>query len=349
VTTAADGSFVRAGLEPDAICAIAVRDASIRMTTAVAHAGEPVRLVVDRQLLRLDVRDADGEPLPGLTVRGAGYDPELDTPSWERRPGFPTRGQVGSGAFFPLDPAGRRLVLSPFTWTWCLYVTDETAQATPLRHDAMPGVHRLERSLVVDTAAGFGALHLVVVDADGRRVDDYGFRMRHVDRDLSQNHARLIPPEDQTYRELAAGRWRLTMLLGHPLPEVFGLDTPGRGAQDFDVVIEDGETAELRVVSAPAGRVAFRLRADRPPASGHWGNVQIVADADGATIPTTMEYDDPTRTDRGLGEVFFLCTPAFAPGLHGFVVKVDGYLPAPCQVDVVDDRLTPHTIELLPR
>lgn len=348
--TADDGSFACAGLDPDGTYAVCVADSlHARSAMAVARVGENVELVVDMQLLLLDVRGEDGEALPGATVRGEIYDPADERPAYKLRAGFPETGLVGSGAFFSCDAAGRRQVLTPFDRLWCLYATDEFVQSAALRHDVFPGVFRVERTLVLRPALQFGAMRLIVEDQDGKPWPDYGYRMKHLSRDIERNHSRLIPPDDHTYRDLPAGRWQLTVLLGNPLYEVFGLDTPSRGEQQREVVIEDGGTTEVRIVTTPAGRIAFRLQAASPPEDGNWKNVQVTADAGGLEVPCVLHSDDQHVSPWPLASQFRLARAAFAPGHYGFTVSVDGYQPAHCDAEVVDGQLTQVRVELTRR
>lgn len=348
--TADDGTFVCAGLDPDGTYAVCVADSlHAHSALAVARVGEPVELVVDMQLLLLDVRGEDGEALPGATVRGELYDPADRRPAYKLRAGFPETGLICSGAFFSCDAQGRRQVLTPFDRLWCLYATDEFVQPAILRHDVFPGVFRVERTLVLRPALQFGAMRLFVEDQDGKAWPDYGYRMKHLGRDIERNHTRLIPPDDHTYRDLPAGRWQLTVLLGKPLYEVFGMDTPSRGEQQREIVIEDGRTTEVRIVSTPAGRIAFRLRAEQPPEDGRWKDVRVTADAGGLEVPCVLHSDDQHVSPWPLASQFRLARAAFPPGRHGFTVTVDGYQPAHCDAEVVDGQLTQVRVELTRR
>ncbi len=348
--TATDGSFTCAGLDPGGTYAVGVVDAMHSdQSLTVLRVGETARLVVNMQLLLLDVRGEDGEALPGATVRGELYDPAGEHPAHKLRVGFPEVGLVCSGAFFTCDQQGRRQVLTPFDRLWCLYTTDEFAQPAILRHDVFAGVHRVERALVLRPALQFGALRLLVEDPDGAPMPDYGFVLQHLGRDVFVNHSRVIPPADHTYRDLPAGRWQLTMLLGRTLNEVFGWNTPSRGEQQREIVIEDGATTEVRIVSMPAGRVAFRLHAAQPPADGHWRDVEVRADAGGLEVPCTLHSDDQRVSPWPLASQFRLARAAFPPGRHGFIVTAAGYQPTHCDVEVVDGKLTQVKVELLAR
>src|SRR5262249_17744247 len=154
------------------------------------------------------------EELLGLDVTADGYDPEGKRPSWRMRPGFPAVGQVVGNAAFYADASGRRTLLTPFGWVWRIGVTDEIAQPAVLGHEAMAGVYRAERTLVLQPETRFGSLHLVVVDERGEALSNYGAILHGLDRDLDYNNSRMVPPKSGMTWELPAGHWHLKVLLG---------------------------------------------------------------------------------------------------------------------------------------
>src|SRR5262249_16824165 len=99
-TTAADGSFVFAGLDPARPYAVAGRDHRLQFLWVTAHADDiGVELAVERQLLCIDARDDAGTVVAGITLRADA--------SKDGRP------FVGN-AFFAADAAGRCMLLSAF-------------------------------------------------------------------------------------------------------------------------------------------------------------------------------------------------------------------------------------------
>ncbi|MCR9245841.1 MAG: sigma-70 family RNA polymerase sigma factor [bacterium] len=344
------GGFVCAGLDPAAVYAVCVRSTLHSCVTMVAaRVGETVKLNVDRQLLLLSVCGPDGEELPGAEVRGDCFDLTRDGPVWKPRPGFPEKGQIGSAGFFSRDASGRLQVLSPFGHVWALYTTDEIAQAAVLRHDVHPGIYRVERSLVVRPAEQFGALRLLVESPTGEPIEEHGFELRHLERDLSRTHTLMIPPEDRTYRELPVGRWHLSVLLSRPMSQVFGYQTAGRGRHEREIVIQPGAITEVRVVAHPAGRIAFRMRSSKVPDGGTWGPIKVRGGPDNKPLELTLHADDQAVSPWPIESTYYLAKSAFPPGKWGFEVLVNGYEPAFCEVEVEDARLSTAIVELTPR
>src|SRR5262249_12456506 len=147
----------------DAPYAVAVRDSAMRMITAVARVGgEPVRLVVDRQLLRIDVRDEEGDVLQGVKIVAEGYDPAGRGTTEHPPPRDPAVGYSVQNPPFSVDAFGRRMLLSPFGWVWRLAIADEDVQPEVQRHEAFAGVWHAERTMVLRLETRFGSLHLVV-------------------------------------------------------------------------------------------------------------------------------------------------------------------------------------------
>ena len=346
--TRADGSFVCAGLEPDATYAVCVRDARMVYSLLVARpGGEPVRLEVDRQLLTLDVRSEQGEVLQGIDLLAEAYDPERKQASWKQRAGFPETGLSLSNPTFQVDALGRRRLLSPFGWIWRVGISDENVQPDFLRHEAIAGVWRAERSFVLRPETQFGALHLDVVDEAGEPYRTFGYVLKGRDRDL-ERHLRLnLPPPDGMVRDLPACRWQLTVYLGEPLRYGYWGDGPAaRGSDEREILIEDGRTSEVRIVASARGRVAFQMNSDVPAASLQ--DLHIRSETDGQEVAV----DPIVPMDMLVGGVeqvpVLFARRAFAPGRHAFVITAKGHLPARCEVEVLADKATEVDVELQP-
>lgn len=127
--------------------------------------GEPVRIVVERQLLRLDARSEQGEVLQGIGLLAEAYDPD--------RSAVPPGGDPSSPSVrkppWCADAEGRLLLLllSPFAWTWRIRSADDAAAPASLRHDVIPGLHRADRMLVLAAQTEFGDVRFDVVDPSG--------------------------------------------------------------------------------------------------------------------------------------------------------------------------------------
>ncbi len=343
-TVAADGSFVCAGLEPEGVYAVAVRDTCGRMISAVAHVGgDPVRVVVDRQLLLLDVRGEGGELLRGANVVAEGFDPDTKSPADRIRPGFPDTAPVVVARFFPVDAQGRHMVLSPFGYVWRLGSFDEIALPDFVRHDAFPGVYRAERTITLRPETRFGSLHLAVVDEQGDPYQEFDFDLRCLDRDIQRNNRRVIQPADGMYRELPAGRWRLTVNMGKDLP--YPPYWPkARNVDERDIVIEDGRTTEVKIVTTPLGRVGFRLRTD---VSVHQlAELCVRSEPAGGEIAFQLlgeSSDDAVRSRAPQ----LLTKHGLRSEKHWFVITAKGYQPAHCEAEVVADRAVTVEVELV--
>lgn len=97
---------------------------------------------------------------------------------------------------------------------WRIGTSDADVAPTALRHDALPGAHRVTRGLDLQAESRFGKLHVVAVDERGAPLPKWGATLRAVDRDLQYDDSRRrAPPEGQTW-ELPAGTWDLHVLLG---------------------------------------------------------------------------------------------------------------------------------------
>jgi RNA polymerase sigma-70 factor (ECF subfamily) len=355
--TLADGSFLCAGLDPEATYAVGVRDSAMRMSAVVARPGDaPVRLVVDRQLLRLDVRDEAGASLLGARIHAEGYDPTNTRPNDRPRPGFPATGYSVGNPTYSVDPQNRLVFLSPFGWIWRFATTDEGIQPEAVRHEAFAGVYRAERTIVLRPETRFGALHLVVVDEHGKPFAgrnqqgnlQYETDLRCAERGLQRTGRRQYPPDDGMFRDLPAGRWQLSVFLGIQLR--FPLDAYPRGIHEREVVIEDGRTTEVTIEAKAAGLAGFQLQSDTPPASGTWEDVKIRA-APGDTDVGFEVYDraNPMWGIKPLRPgVTLIGKPSYPPGRHSFVITVKGYHPARCDVDVVADGMTEVDVTLFP-
>lgn len=337
--TGADGSFVCSGLAPGELYAVAVRDAQLRMIATVARVGgEPVRLVADRQLLVIDACTVGGERLPGAATVAEAFDPSATRASPRVRPSFQNAGYVLCHRFLPCDAEGRRLMLAPFGWMLRLSVSDEAVQAFSTRHDVLPGVHRADRTLVLDPETRFGSLRLRVVDERGEPFRDFGYDLTALDRDCSR-HAPviLVPPTDGMVRDLPAGRWHVSVHVGKALRYGrWGSGPTTRGDFECEVTIEHGRTTELEVATKPLGRVAFRVAVDGPVHQLHHLSVSTFPDGQRVDFDLLQSMDDllPGRT---ASELLFART-AFAPGRHAFVVTAKDHEPVHCTADVKADR-----------
>jgi hypothetical protein len=183
----------------------------------------------------------------------------------------------------------------------------------------------------------------VVVDEAGKAYQEYGFWVHCLDRDLERNYDRLVPPADCMYRELPAGRWRLTVSTGMDL-EYRGVPK-SRGIQEQDIVIEDGRTTEVKIVTKPLGRVAFHLRAD--VAIGELRDLHLRSERDGTEL--TYDTDAPTEliAAPGTKTPVLLLKQAMPAGKYWFAVSARGYEPARCEAEVVADRVTDIEVELV--
>lgn len=332
-----DGSFVCAGLDPDAVYAVALRDSRMRYSLAVARPGdEPVRLVVERQLLSLDVRSDAGETLQGLFLVAEGR---------------PERAEPGAVASvrnppYSADARGRLMLLSPFGWTWRIGVQDEAALPDALQHDVIAGVYRAERTLVLRPETRFGSLHLVVVDEHDQPLPRYGAYLRCLDRDLENNDARMIPPAGGRKWELPAGRWHIRVLLGKEVIYAPALQAHARGFHEEEVMVEHDRTTELKIVAKPAGLVSFRLRSESRPEGGRWRDLKIRVEPGVTELPFLGHGEDRRYVDTRVYGSLFVGKQAFAPGVHAFVITADGYHPARCEIEVAADELTRADVEL---
>lgn len=351
-TTAPDGSFCCAGLAPEAHYAVAVRDSALRYIAVPARPGDhAVRLVVERQLVAFAMRDEGGDLLPGIELYAEGYDPGLKHPVHEPRPGFPATGLVVGRPNLAAIEDGRLCLLSPFGFVWRIAVRDECAEPLVLRHDAIAGVYRAERTMVLRPVADFGVLRIVAVDEAGRPLAGYGAELRCRDRDLHHNdRVTVLPPGGRSW-DLQAGRWHVAIHLGKLVVWTGTVAVRARGVQEHEVVIESNRTTELRVTAEPKGAVAFRLRAEQPPVNG-WRLDGVTVHASGAPVDLLHDPRRPRRGDGGplaAENLMFYASQALPPGRHAFVVAAEGFHPAHCAVEVVADRLTTIDVHLDPR
>lgn len=337
--TRADGSFVCAGLDPEATYAVCVRDARLQYSVLVARPGDPpVRFEIEGQLLSLDVRSEQGEVLQGIDLLAEAYDPEVKRPSWKLRPGFPATGLVLSNITFAADAQGRLRLLSPFGWLWRIGISDESVQPDCLRHEAIAGVCRAERSFVLRPETRFGDLHLAVVDEQGEPYRDFGYQLQCIGRDLQRN-GRLRPSADGMERELPAGRWLLTVYLGKVLRYgIWDACPRARGIDEQEIGIDDSRTTEVKIVAKALGRVGFRLQSDVP--FGELKELHIRSEADGQEIAVEMLLCD------GEKKPVLLARRAFAPGRHAFAITAKDHLPVRCEAEVVVDKATEIEVEM---
>jgi hypothetical protein len=345
--TEADGSFTCRGLDHSLPYVVVVRDTFFRPSFAIARpGGPPVRIAVDRQLLLIDVRGGDGQPLRGANIEAMAFDPgsQWTAHAETDRPGFPEGKCVGIARFYPADALGRRMVLSPFGCIWRLRSFDEVALDDWVRHDAFPGVHRAERTLVLQPETRFGALHLEVVDERGAAFPHYGFKLRCLDRRIERNHERLVPPTDGMYRDIPAGRWRLTVGLGQEIP--YPPDWPKvRGIEEQEIRIEADRTTKVSIVTRPRGRVAFRVHGEAT--SGR--DLRIRAVAGGAEVPFDTHLPGPFAVHRpgSFEGLLLMSRHGFEPGTHWFEITGSGYRPCRCSAEVAADRINEIDVELV--
>jgi hypothetical protein len=339
----ADGSFQFAGLDPAGSYLLDLW--TVRSVAVVARPGsDPVDIRVDQQLLWIDVVDEHGDALPGAAVHLDGYDPAGTRPSFRERPGFPSTGQV-AGNWLPCgDEGGRRILLTPFGFVWCLHTTDEHSEPVAVRHESLPGLHRATCRIVMRPQTRFGKLRVCAVDELGGALP-FGATLKALDRDLQKNHHRAILPLEGFTWLLPAGRWQVEAVLGKEVLTI--MDGPhgfARGNQQHVVVVESGRTTELRLVGKPAGLVSFDLHAT-PPLGDTWRSLRVESTGhEVVVVPTEGEH-----IRRGTPSTRFLTKEALPPGKHGFVLQVDGYQPATCTADVVADQLTTVRVELFAR
>src|SRR5262249_26717443 len=254
-----------------------------------------------------------------------------------------------------VDARGRRMLLSPFGWIWRLVIAREDVQPEVQRHEAFAGVYRAERTMVLRPETRFGSLHLVVVDEEGRPLPgrDAGGRLMWetnlccAERDQERSGRRQFPPDDGMYRDLPAGRWRLSVYVG---VQFDWLDAYPRGIHERDVVIEDARTTEVQVVAKAAGLAGFRLRPDREPPGGRGeegGDVKVQSGPDGDDVP--FHVYDPERPHSIVVApgVTLIGKPSFPPGRRAFLVTAKGYQPVRCEVEIAADKLVEVDVELV--
>ncbi len=340
-----DGSFRFAGLDAAATFLLSIE--GVRPVEVVVRpVPDPMELRIDQQLLTIEVSDASGEALPGASIHLDGFDPAGTHASWKPRPGFPTTGQV-CGNLVPCgDDDGRRVLLSPFGFVWCLYTTDEAVQPFLVRHEALAGLHRATCRVTLQHDDRRGHLRVVARDESGAPVH-YGFSLQHSSRDLHVNNRRtLLPPEGVTL-QLPVGRWRLDAVLGKEKVYLHGDSGFARGEQTHEIEIEHDRTTELRLVAPAAGLVAFEphgakltpeaLRSVRIEAAGR---AVDVLGFDPSYPSMQARHDRPKR---------FLTRQALPPGRHSFVVTAEGFHPVPCEATVVADEVVCVRVEMFAR
>ena len=311
---------------------------------------DPLRLRVDGQLLTVEVVDEQSNEAVGVQLSCEGYDPDSKTPSWSKHPSFPEVGQVCSNWMCYGAPDGKRVMLTPFGFTWRIGTSGDSVQPAFARHEAFAGVYRATCRLMVRVESSFGKLHIVAVDEQGEPIR-FGAALKAVDRILEHNNRRMISPPEGVTWDLPAGKWNVRTLLGK---EVIYLKTDegyARGFQDDVVTIASGETTELKVVAKPAGLVAFHLHSKKLPKSS-WAGLRIELDSRAIDVHAHAHDGDrymvrsPKSSDL---PVMFVTRQAVPPGKQRFLVHAEGYQVAVCDVDVAADKLNTARVELLPR
>ena len=363
--TDADGSFRIGGLWRDTVYAIAVMDISMVLSTATARAGaQPLRLVVDRQLLLVDVRDESGGRLPGAGILAEGFDPDLDDLSDRTLPGVPSKRLRVKARFYPGDAQGRRMILSSFGWTWRIGPFDELARPDFIRHDVKAGIHRARVRVTLRPQTAFGGIRFEMVDEAGKPFRPFTVALTSLDGAASKLvesrnlDAGLVP-------KVAAGRWAVKVHAGKFLernPMISNVRITARGSHQRTVLVESNKTSVVRIEVPRAGLVGFRLQTDTPPADGKWHGVVVRHESDSRVLPVayldehgryrtppappvSRQPGEPPPVSRQPGELL-VTIRSLPPGRHRFLVEAAGFLPTRCEGIVETDRMVRISVRL---
>ncbi len=356
--TAADGTFVLTGLDKNARYAVVLRDGCTNLILAVGQPdANPIELVVDCQLLLVDVLDTSNEALVGARIHGQGLDPDCEDRGhgW---PGFPKWGVRVGNPMTVLDSAGRRMLLSPFGWTWRILPGEKMARTVIVRHDVIVGVHRTTLTMNLAPQESFGAAQLEVVDLEGKPFGPFDVSLQSLDGGMQRTILAGHFAADGLIPELAPGRWKVTVNVGKVMLVERGLGPcrfRARGLHELEFLVVPDKITAVRIEAAPAGSVYFRLVSDSLPENRDWKPLVIRHENSARQLNSFLLKPDPDPKSGGrigsrelCGRGLALGSEVFAPGRHAFTLEVDGFRPARCEVMVELDRLVEVRVQLLP-
>lgn len=251
--TAADGTFVFAGVDPAARYGVAVREGTMREIAIEALPnGEPVRFVVDRQLTTVELFDERGERLPGIGLSLTCWSPGMDRPAEDPLPGFPsTQPWITGGGLESYGQDGSRRILSGFGWVWRFGPRGEAARAEFVRHDVIPGVNRATVRIDVRPEQRFGALRLVVKSESEVPFGDCHVRIQGFERRATRFVSVTEPAVENGHvvSDLPVGTWRLVVGTGR---RVLASDGFSRGIFELEIEVYENRTTDV-TITVPAG------------------------------------------------------------------------------------------------
>lgn len=306
-------------------------------------AGErDARLVFAGRRLSLDVRDAEGRPVPGARVTYAELVPG------EREDLVP-RGVRTARA---QGPSARASLFVVPDVELALRAEVPAGALAEERLTVGPGEHQPHRVLVLSEDVALGRLGLRVSAPDGRPVEDFLVRLASDRTRLAvPDRARLTPDAEGWLPPLSAGRYRVEVHFG---ADSRGFLFPARHPHPVEVFPD--LPAFLEVGVEAGGRVRLELRV--PPADGRGAGAAWLLDPNGELPSRRLAFFSDgaggERPPRPFARAVPLGRPALSqtlvpPGRWMLRLRAPGRREARVPIEIVAERVTDVSLALEPR
>jgi RNA polymerase sigma-70 factor (ECF subfamily) len=346
------GAFRVVVLEPGRYV-LSVSDAlSAEQQFAVETGHAPYELALEGQLITVQVREASGEPLPGVS---------LTTFAWnvDRAPGGdlieravaggPSLSELGgrvSSIGTVQDAEATSSFLASWGSMWLFSASLRGGVPSEALWTAQPGIASARVELTLRAVEAGGWLAPEVVDEVGVAVEDYEVQVSMAVSGHVIAGWRRARIEAHQVEPLAPGRYRLTVKSGRRIANVWQNEAVETWAD-----VRAGETTPVRIEVRRGGFVRLSLIGAAPRAT-EWRGVHFEEPGVRRHIGHAVEHPDGGSSWFSEGTVSvgtpLLLDKPFAAGMHTLRVYAEGYRPSTVDVRVEPGEITDVDVVMTP-